>query len=111
MSFLLGRALSFHHLRRELGGFAEIDEVGLDGVSRPQRFEIGEPALHDVQIDPPEELRRGFAVGPFARVQIDEPFQGVRDPARWNLRGQPAERGAAVVRPAASEEREVAGAR
>src|SRR4051812_13551374 len=102
----LGRALAVQHFGRELGGLAEIDEVRRHGVPRAQRFEVGERALDDAELYAPEKRRRRLAVAALARIQIEQALDGLWNPPRRDLRGEPAEHGAVVV-PAAADHHEV----
>src|SRR5439155_26094635 len=71
-----GRALPIHHFRRELGGFAEVHEVGGYRVAGLKPFEIAELVLDEVQLHPPEEARRRLARRAVARVEVDQALQG-----------------------------------
>ena len=88
----LRRALPVHDLRRELGGLAEVDEVGRHRVARRQPLEIGELAPCTTSSSTrPKNAVADLAGLRVARVEIDQPLDRLRDPARRNLRGQPAE--------------------
>src|SRR5439155_24465034 len=102
--FISRGALAIHHDRRELFGFAEIDEVRFHGVARLQPFEIGELDLDDVGFNATEIRCRRFSGRAIARVQRNQAIDGVRNAPGRNLRDEPPERGAGVGGPAADHD-------
>src|SRR5439155_8672153 len=101
-------ALAVENFGREFRGFAEIDEVGRHRVAGTQVFEIGEFHFYDIEFHAAEKLRRRFVRAALARVERDQTLNRFRNPARRDLRGEPAERRAALVR-AAADHHEVLG--
>ena len=73
------------------------------GTASPgwRRSRSASVALTTLELDAAEEGGRRLAGLVLARVELDQPLDGLRDAARRNLRRDAAERGAVLERPAA----------
>ncbi len=84
----LRRALPVHHLRRELAGLGEVDEVVRPWPLRRQLLQVGEQRLDARELDALEERRRRLAGLLLAFVVVDQALDSLGNAPRRNLRGR-----------------------